>query len=175
MWRSETSAISLMLLLLVSCGGKIVSQRDELFTELMDVSTAREAICRCEEAFPGEPPAVSCEEVELWAQLPDEMQSAIRALVDKADDAKVSACLSQIREYNTCYLALSCEVLGERAMPAWQAGTAMAPCGCGVDHWRSWPSSGRGLPESLDACLGLAYGPALGPLSGVVEFDCSKE
>jgi hypothetical protein len=124
--------------LCASCGGKVKTDREQLY-ELL-VSDELHERHQCRDVLP-----------PIYADQPEEVKSMIWQLLEHAELDEITECLHNVQEYNSCYAALDCSELTEDTYPAW-AGIGTIPCSCGevVDSVLV-PS----LPEPLENCWWL--------------------
>lgn len=135
--------------LCASCGGKVRTDREMLYELVLSNELHEEHACRD-----------ILRPINLY--ISEELRSALWRRIEYAEIDKVSRCLHQVEEYNTCYSNLDCDALAEGVYPAWALGRNMAPCGCGVSD-RNRLSSPLAVPlfEGLNACsliLPIAWG-----------------
>jgi len=137
-----------------SCSGRtelaLDPDRDALFAIVTNGSVQRDHVCQ----------VVRDAEVSAQNQLlPESIESALRARIDSAKLADVQRCLAEVQSYNDCYLDLPCDAFASGTLPAWLLGSALAPCGCGVDTEKkvsAGPYALRSpLPDTLAACTGI--------------------
>ncbi len=152
----------LVLCLVCGCGGRgeLDTEREGFFAILTNGAIQHDHRCAA---------VRNAESSTRNGFLPQAAVNALRSRIANADLSDVERCLADVEVYDKCFLDLPCTAFtAETAHPVWLAGSAAAPCGCGVDfRGVAGPFASPMLPEVLSSCASLLPVAALPPRPGV--------